>query len=192
MYGTFSRMPEADLFLLFVRPLRHAGIRYIITGSVAAIFYGEPRLTLDVDLVVFLNDKDIARLANFFPSGDFYLPPPEIIAAEARRELRGHFNVLHVPTGFKADLYLTGRDELEAWAFRHQRLIQFQGETVALAPPEYVIVRKLEYYREGGSEKHLRDLRSMLAVSGEQLDRPSLQDWIQRRGLQAEWQLISG
>jgi hypothetical protein len=31
---------------------------------VAAIFYGEPRLTLDVDLVVFLNDKDIARLAD--------------------------------------------------------------------------------------------------------------------------------
>jgi hypothetical protein len=70
-------------------------------------------------------------------------------------------------TGFKADLYLTGRDELEAWAFRFQRRVRFEGETVALVPPEYVIVRKLEYYREGGSEKHLRDLRSMLAVSGE-------------------------
>ena len=38
---------------------------------------------------------------------------------------------------------------------------------MALAPAEYVIVRKLEYYREGGSEKHLRDIRSMLAVSGD-------------------------
>ncbi len=81
---------------------------------------------------------------------------------------------------------------MEAWAFRFQRLVQFEGETVALAPPEYVIVRKLEYYREGGSEKHLRDLRSMLAVSGEQLDQLALQDWIQRRGLQAEWKLVSG
>ncbi len=185
-------MPEVDLILLFVRPLQQAGFRYIVTGSVAAIFYGEPRLTLDVDLVVFLNDKDIARLAGIFPSNDFYLPPPEIIAAEARRGKRGHFNILHLPTGFKADLYLTGQDELEAWAFRFQRLVQFEGETVALAPPEYVIVRKLEYYREGGSEKHLRDLRSMLAVSGEQLDQLALQDWIQRRGLQAEWKLVSG
>jgi hypothetical protein len=52
-------------------------------------------------------------------------------------------------------------------------------------------VRKLEYYREGGSEKHLRDLRSILAISGEQLNYPALQDWIQNRGLQAEWLLIT-
>jgi len=185
-------MPELELFLLFVRPLQRASIRYIITGSVAAIFYGEPRLTLDVDLVVLLNDKDIARLADLFPSREFYVPPPEIIAAEARREHRGHFNILHLGTGFKADLYLTGRDELEAWAFRCQRRVQFAGETISLAPAEYVIVRKLEYYREGGSEKHLRDVRSMLAVSGAQLDQSALRDWLQRRGLQAEWKLVSG
>jgi hypothetical protein len=164
----------------------------MVTGSVASIFYGEPRLTLDVDLVVFLNDKDIASLAQMFPMSDFYLPPPEIIAAEVRREMRGHFNILHLATGFKADFYLTGRDELEAWAFRFHHRIQFEGETVVLAPPEYVILRKLEYYREGGSEKHLRDLRSMLAVSGEQLDHSALQDWIRRRGLQAQWKLVSG
>ena len=185
-------MPEVDLILLFVRPLQRAGIRYIITGSVAAIFYGEPRLTLDIDLVVFLNDLDISRLAGIFPPDDFYVPPPEIIAAEARRASRGHFNILHLPTGFKADFYLTGRDELEAWAFRAKRQVQFEGETVVFAPPEYVIVRKLEYYRQGGSDKHLRDMRSILAVSGERLDPQALQEWIQRQGVQAEWKLVSG
>ena len=50
-------MPEAELFLLFVRPLNRANIRYIVGGSVAAIFYGEPRLTLDVDFVVFLSAR---------------------------------------------------------------------------------------------------------------------------------------
>ena len=52
-------MPEPELFLLFVRPLNRAGIRYVVTGSVAAIFYGEPRLTHDVDFVVFLGDADV-------------------------------------------------------------------------------------------------------------------------------------
>jgi hypothetical protein len=70
--------------------------------------------------------------------------------------------------------------------------VQFEGETVVLAPPEYVIIRKLEYYREGGSEKHLRDIRSMLAISGEQMDRGALTEWIERRGVQSEWQLVSG
>jgi len=47
-------------------------------------------------------------------------------------------------------------------------------------------------YREGQAEKHLRDIRAMLAVSGGQLDRVALAEWIQRRGLDAEWRLVSG
>jgi len=183
-------MPEADLFLLFVRPLNGAGIRYIITGSIAAIFYGEPRLTHDVDFVVFLNDKNIAQLSQIFPKADFYVPPSETIAAEAARDQRGHFNIIHVDTGFKADFYLTGKDELNAWAFRGKRSIQFEGETIILAPPEYVIILKLEFYREGGSEKHLRDIRSMLAVSGDQIDRAELDEWIRRRGLEPQWKEV--
>ena len=95
-------------------------------------------------------------------------------------------------TGFKADFYPAGRDELNAWAFRGKRAVDFQGEAIALAPPEYVILCKLEYFREGGSEKHLRDIRAMLAVSGELLNRTALQEWIQKLDLAAEWQKVSG
>jgi hypothetical protein len=56
-----------------------------------------------------------------------------------------------------------------------------------VAPPEYVIVRKLEYYREGGSEKHLRDIRSMLAVSKDQIDQAAVDEWVQRLGLAEQW-----
>jgi len=55
-------MPEAELSLLFVRPLNRLGVRYIVSGSVAAILYGEPRMTHDVDFVVFLNHENIRRL----------------------------------------------------------------------------------------------------------------------------------
>jgi hypothetical protein len=183
-------MPEPELFLLFVRPLNRAGIRYIISGSVAAIFYGEPRLTHDVDFIVFLNEENILNLGGLFPESEFYVPPMETIRTEAARELRGHFNIIHLATGFKADLYLTGRDELHAWAFRNKKQVVFEGETVTLAPPEYVIVRKLEFFREGGSDKHLRDIRAMLAVSGDQMDRSALADWIGRRGLETEWRRV--
>lgn len=184
-------MPEAELFLLFVRPFNRAGIRYVIGGSVAAIFYGEPRLTNDVDFVAFLNDAEIRRLPEMFPSQDFYLPPIEAIFAEVAREQRGHFNIIHLDTSFKADVYPTGRDELSAWAFRNKRQVEFNGEPLVLAPPEYVVVRKLEYYREGGSEKHLRDVRAILSVSGEQLDQAALDEWIARYKLDSEWQKAS-
>lgn len=184
-------MPEPELFLLFVRPFNRAAIRYIISGSVAAIFYGEPRLTHDVDFIVFLNDGDLLRLMEIFPAGEFYVPPLEVMQTETRREHAGRFNLVHRPTGFKADVYPTGRDEMHAWAFRHKCTVEFEGETLLLAPPEYVIVRKLEYFREGQSQKHLRDVQAILSVSGDRLDRAALNDWIQRRGLEAEWRRVS-
>ena len=107
-------MPEPELFLLFVRPLNRAGIRYVVSGSVAAIFYGEPRLTHDVNFIVFLNPNDIQKLFEIFPETDFYLPPRETMLAETTRTQNGHFNLIHRDTGFKADLYPTGRDELNA------------------------------------------------------------------------------
>ena len=94
-------MPEADLLELFIAPLETTDIRYLVTGSVAATLYGEPRATHDIDLVVDLAADDEADLARVFPAEDFYLPPPEVIQVEARRERRGHFNVIHHATGLK-------------------------------------------------------------------------------------------
>lgn len=144
-----------------------------------------------MDFVVFLNPSDIQEFHRVFPAGEFYLPSSDVIALECRREMRGHFNIIHVESGFKADLYLTGNDPLNAWALRGHREVQFEGERVRLAPPEYVIVRKLEYYREGHSEKHLRDIRAILSLSGDQLDKAALSEWIHRLGLQPKWRLVS-
>jgi hypothetical protein len=182
-------MPEPELCLLFLRPLNRLGTHYIISGSVAAILYGEPRLTHDVDLVVFLRREDVAKLREVFPFPEFYLPPAETIQVEIARAQRGHFNAIHADTGFKADFYLAGREELHAWAFRHARRVEYRGEPLLVAPPEYVIVRKLEYFREGGSEKHLRDIRAMLKVSHGQIDRAALEDWVGRQGVTAQWKL---
>ena len=161
----------------------------MIVGSVAAIFYGEPRLTHDVDLVVSLESKDIAGLPAIFPDSEFYVPPPDAIGEEASRE-GGQFNIIHHATGFKADFYVAGRDKLNLWGFQHKREIEFEGQGVSLAPPEYVIVRKLEYFRQGGSDKHLRDIRSMLSISPEQIDRTKLDEWIGRLALDAEWRSV--
>lgn len=114
-------MQEHDLFLLFVRPLNESGVRYIISGSVAAILYGEPRLTHDVDLIVFLRNEEIKGLIEMFPVPVYYSPPVEVIASEVARENGGHFNIIHNETGFKADVYLSGRDDFHAWAFRQAR-----------------------------------------------------------------------
>jgi hypothetical protein len=59
---------------------------------------------------------------------------------------------------------------------------------VWVAPIEYVIVLKLQYYRDAGSERHLRDIAAMRRISGELIAQPALEAWITRLDLGAEWQ----
>lgn len=185
-------MGDPDLLRLFVEPLGRSGIRYMISGSVAAMLFGEPRMTLDIDLVVFLDEAGIGRLTTAFPTTEFYLPPVEVMRLEVGREHRGHFNAIHGASGLKADFYCANRDALHHWAIARTRVVEVGTLTVSVAPPEYVILRKLEYYREGGSEKHVRDIRGMLRMVGEQLERPQLRAWIERLGLGAQWTEVSG
>jgi len=179
---------EPELVLIFGEPLDRLGLTYMVTGSVASTAYGEPRLTHDVDVVVALTAEEAGKLGTAFPPESFYCPPVEVLVVEARRDRRGHFNLIHHSTGWKADVYLAGQDPLHAWALaRRSRLELGPGRSFWLAPPEYVIVRKLEYYREGGSEKHLRDIRGMLAVSGDILERQSMEELIRQGGLTEAW-----
>lgn len=184
-------MPEPDLIELFVRPLERLEIRYLISGSVAAMLYGEPRVTHDIDFVVFLRDRDILRLPEAYPASEFYLPAKEELLAELARDQKGHFNVIHPESGLKGDFYLAKRDDLDGWGFRNVRQYTIENTLVRLAPPEYVIIRKLEFFREGGSEKHLRDIRAMLKISGEKISSTDLSEWIQRRGVESEWKKVT-
>jgi hypothetical protein len=184
-------MAEHDLIESFALPLERHGLRYLVSGSVASMLYGEPRLTYDIDMLIFLPLGDLPRLSVAFPSPEFYLPPPEVIGAEITRGEGGQFNVIHVDSGMKADFFLATRDELQAWAFRNVVRYQVKGNTIRLAPPEYVIINKLKYYREGGSQKHIRDIRAMLMGLGDKIDRSVLNEWISRLGLETEWKFIS-
>jgi len=162
----------------------------MITGSVAGVFYGEPRVTHDVDLVLALKQRDAARIGDLFPLEEFYCPPEEIIVQEVLRAQRGHFNLIHHESGFKADVFLANRDPLHQWALSERRTVEVDGEPVRVAPLEYVILRKLEFYREGGSEKHLRDIEAMLRVSGELIREDVLQRWVVSRGVEETWRSV--
>src|SRR6202040_3305628 len=119
--GAFFSMLEPDLIELFVRPLDRIQIRYLVSGSVAAMLYGEPRVTHDIDFVVHLSPRDCDLLADAYPNQEFYVPPAEVIAAELTRPGKGHFNIIHSHSGLKADFYPATRDELDGWAFRNVR-----------------------------------------------------------------------
>jgi hypothetical protein len=183
-------MPGHDLFLVFTLPLEASGLAYMVTGSVASIVYGEPRMTHDIDLVLDLKPADASLITAAFASDAFYCPPEEAIRIEASREQRGHFNLIHLDSGFKADVYLKGNHPLHIWAFARRQAIELGGNKLWVAPPEYVVIRKLEFHKEGGSDKHIRDVIGILELSGDNLDRTALEKWIARLGLEEEWRQV--
>lgn len=124
-----------------------------------------------------------------FPLDEFYCPPEEVLELEVRRGQRGRCNLIHHDSGFAADIYIAF-DELHRWALGHRRTVDIDGLHMSVAPVEYVTLRKLEYFREGGSEKHVRDIRGMLDVSASQIDGAVLEHWIARLGLAVIWRRV--
>jgi len=175
-----------DLIRLFIGPLERLGIRYFVTGGVATVVYGEPRFTRDIDVVIALEPSEGARLRESFDPTEFYVPPAETLLEESTRPTGGHFNLIHARTALRADVYVTAGDPLEAWAFEHRGRLDLEGLQIWIAPIEYVLVRKLEYFGRSGSERHLRDAATMLRVSADAIDREALGAWVARRGLDPE------
>jgi len=174
-------MPAPNPLAVFLEPLERLRLPYCVTGSVAASVYGEPRLTADIDIVLLLEAREIPALRAAFPDSAYYVPPDEALRLELARDTRGMFNLIHHDSQFKADIYLAARDPLHAWALDHRRRIDLGDAGAWIAPPEYVILRKLEYLREGGQDKHVRDIRFMLAAS--KVDREFVESHVKRLGL---------
>jgi hypothetical protein len=183
---------DPDLIGLFVAPLETTGISYMITGGVASVIYGDPRFTRDVDIVMELTRAEVPGLASAFDADAFYVPPSETLEEESTRSEGGHFNVIHRETALRADVYLAGNDPLMAWAFDRRVRLQVGDAAIWVAPIEYVVLRKLEYYESSGSDRHLRDVVMMLRISGETVDLDALLEWTERLHLQATLEQARG
>ncbi|HVT58346.1 MAG TPA: hypothetical protein VHR45_08090 [Thermoanaerobaculia bacterium] len=161
---------------------------YLITGSLATVFYGEPRFTNDIDIVVDLPDAQIEELCAAFPSPEFYLS-----AEAARRAVaqKSQFNVIHPVSGLKLDFIVPADTVFNRSRLARARSIHPAPDYVAsFASPEDVILMKLDFHQRGGSDKHLRDIAGVLRVSGEQLDRGYLDSWARRLELEETWQAL--
>ena len=182
-------MQELNLYQLFTDKLNSHKIQYAVTGSVASIIYGEPRMTHDIDIVIDINVEDIDNFVEAFTGSEYYCPPKEVLKIEMLRSSRGHCNIIHNETGFKADIYFTGNEEFQKWAVKSAKHIDYNKSELSIAPPEYVIIKKLEFYKEGNAQKHIEDIKSILYNSKDLIDFSLLEKYLSEFGLLKEWKL---
>lgn len=177
--------------LKILRLMEKIPLEYMVTGSIAAILYGKPRLTHDMDVVLIFPHNKIEAFRKLFDTDEFYCPPPETLQEEIQRGDGGHLNIIDQSSGFKVDLYPFKDEALVQWGFEHRAKVEIlPGEAVWVAPSEYVIIKKLLYYKEGGSDKHLEDIRAMMEVTGQNIDKRVLESWISKLHLEMDWKKV--
>lgn len=179
--------PEMLLYTL-VDLFERLNVPYFVTGSVAAMTYGEPRFTLDVDVVAELREEHVPAFCEMFKPPDYYVSRETVrVAIRAHRQ----FNVLHITEGVKADIIIPQNSEFNQSRFERRRSQQVGSRSgVIVASPEDVILKKMEYFQEGGSEKHLRDIVSMFKISSSMIDQHYIAHWAVRLNVQDVWQMI--
>lgn len=181
-------MEQHELLRYLVQCFEKLNIPYFLTGAIASIAYGEPRLTNDIDVVADIKGKDISWFKECFPEEEFYLDKDSMKDAIRRC---GHFNIIHPSSGLKVDIFISKDDTFDRNRFSRVKKIRPTEDTEAnFASIEDVIIKKMEYYREGRSEKHLRDITGMIKISGDQIDYEYITGWADKLDLQIIWQAI--
>ena len=181
-------MTQDELLRHVVTVLERLELRYFVTGSIASIYYGEPRLTNDIDVVVDLSKERLQELCVAFDPEEFYLSEEAALRAVKRR---GTFNILHPSSGLKVDVIVPEKTLFNHRRFERARRVQaVEGFESAFSSAEDVILMKMEFFRQGSSDKHLRDIAGILKLSGDRLDIDYIEGWADQMGLETIWRTL--
>lgn len=146
-------------------------VQHVVGGSVASSAHGVPRATNDIDLVAALSldmvDSFIGSLAR-----EFY------VDAEAVRDAirdRGSFNLIHLASMFKVDVFIPGDDLISQSQLNrrvHLDLAGVGGKTLPVLSAEDVILQKLRWHELGNrtSERQWSDIVGVLKTQFATLD----------------------
>ncbi len=152
-----------SFFAYVIGVLERLGVPYMVVGGFATLMYGEPRLTIDVDIVVDMVPAQVRPFVEAFPIPDYYANEGAIRASLAACQ---PFNVIQSSTAAKVDLIPLPSNAAQRAAFQQRRRVAYDeaGHSAMFTSAENLILEKLGAYRSTGSDKHLRDARGILAT----------------------------
>jgi hypothetical protein len=157
-----------------VSSLEQAGISYMVSGSTSSTFYGRPRSTQDIDIIIEAKIENLQELVKILQNKKYYAD--EEAAAEALSHT-SIFNVFDASSGYKADFIIRKDRPYSIEEFKRRRTVDVLGLSIHLVAPEDAILSKLEWAKKGQSERQFTDALGVAIVQSDKLDFEYMQTW---------------
>jgi hypothetical protein len=179
---------QTDLLNRLLDVVEAQRLPYAIAGSHATMAYGESRMTNDIDIVIDLSPTTLGAFCDAFPFPEFYVSEDGARVAASKG---GMFNIINAEAGLKIDVIVPESTFDRSHLARVVRAPAIGGRIASFVAPEDVILKKMQAFEEGGSEKHLRDIGGVLRTMGSRIDRRYIRDWAQHLGVAEVWKKIA-
>ncbi len=166
-------MTEKDVLLDAGQRLERLGLSYMLTGSLASMYYGIPRFTHDIDIVIQIPPVAAKRLVDEFQPE--YFADVQMIRDGYQGTLQ--FNLLHHQTGIKIDFWMTRPDAFHRSMFERRRCETVWGQKIWICTAEDILLHKLYWNKISPSDRQLSDVKGVLQVCGKKLNWAYINEW---------------
>jgi hypothetical protein len=169
-------MNELDLLKLVTGRLNDAGIDYMLSGSVALAFYGKPRMTRDIDIVIMIPLQTVDRFVKLFEP-DFYIDRDMVVDAIRNQSM---FNIIHLETVIKVDFIIRKNREYRILEFNKRKKMKLEDQEISVVSLEDLIISKLYWAKDSFSEMQIKDIVSLIDLD---FDMDYVEKWCASLGL---------
>jgi transcriptional regulator with XRE-family HTH domain len=168
-----------EFFEKIIGAIEKTGIAYMLSGSVGSGFYGQPRATNDIDIVIDPSQKQLSDFIQLL-GNDCYINPTAALQALADRSM---FNVIDIHSGWKADFIIRKKRTYSQQEFARRKNVIFGQLNVWVLSPEDSILSKLEWSKKIQSQIQYNDAMGIMVVQKDRLDFDYLRKWAKELGL---------
>jgi hypothetical protein len=177
-------MNGQELLSRLCSALEHAGITYMLTGSLASSVHGVPRASNDFDIVIAPTVEQLRKLKMLLPESQYYFDLDEAVDTLRRKR---QFNVIDLTSGWKVDFIIRKSRPFSLTEFARRLQIDFEGVKLYVATAEDVIIAKLEWAKIGGSQRQIEDVAGILKIRSNELDWDYIRRFVADLDIDDQW-----
>jgi len=122
--------------------LNKLDVCYAFTGAFAVSYYGFPRLSVDIDILIEKNKSKLLRLVNILHHNGYDITKTDVLKAI---EECSHFPVFHREKTFPYFDFKVACEEDELSSINNCKTINYHGLKCRIVNVEDLIIKKLEW-----------------------------------------------